>query len=108
MGRSMPQFDVCLHGKGIDLPSAGDPITGLIARRKVRARTETAALEKLKRSLTIEWQEGKFQRRNRGSAPHFEVESLVRLPWWKAPFVWVPRRGFHFYSLDEETSAEAA
>ncbi|MEM9840950.1 MAG: hypothetical protein AAF830_17615 [Pseudomonadota bacterium] len=104
----MALFDIEVRGKGIDLPSAGDPITGLLARRKVRARSEGDALDKLKLALTREWQQGKWQRRNRGSAPHFEVESLTRLPWWKAPFVRAPKRGFDFYSLEEETSAKAA
>lgn len=104
----MPQFDIEVRGRGIDLPSAGDPITGLIARRKVRAPSEDEALEKIKTALTREWQQGKFQRRNRGSAPHFEVESLTRLPWWKAPFVRAPKQGFDFYSLADETRADAA
>lgn len=101
----MPHFTVHLRGKGIDLPSDGDPIVGLLALRKVRAASAEQALEKAKLALTLEWRDGNFQRRNRGSAPHFEIESLVELPWWKAPFTRAPKRGFDFYSLEKETGA---
>ncbi|MEM1380036.1 MAG: hypothetical protein AAGH41_05350 [Pseudomonadota bacterium] len=99
----MPHFDVEVRGKGLDLPSGGDPITGLIARRKVKAPTAEDAFDQVKLMLTREWQHGKFQRRNRGSAPHFQVITVTRLAWWKAPFVRAPKRGFDFTSLSEET-----
>lgn len=104
----MPHYDIRIRGKGIDLPSDGDPIVGLLAHRKVRAPSAAEALEKVKLALTMEWRDGHFQRRNRGSAPHFEVESLTRLPWWKAPFARAPKRGFDFYSLERETSGAVA
>jgi len=99
----MPQFTVQLRGTGIDLPSGGDPIVGLIAQRKVRAATSDEAFDKARTQLTQEWQEGKFQQRNRGAAPVFAIETMVRLPWWKAPFTKAPKRGFDFYSLTKET-----
>lgn len=104
----MPHFDVHLRGTGLNLPSDGDPITGLLANRKVRAKSSEEAFEKAKLALTMEWRDGRFQVRNRGSAPSFQIESMVKIPWWKAPFVKRPKRGFDFYSLEKETAEDVA
>ena len=99
----MPTFEVTVEAHDILLPVDERDAVGFFRLVRVVADDHVSAETQALALVCSEWEASPNARLNRGSAPRLSIDGVAPLPWWHR-FLRA-RRGYIFFTKDEESSA---